>query len=508
MKTLRSQLIGLVTAGILGIWVLVAFAEYFNHDVATKVAKQLDSKDLVADVLPPPMYLIEMRLVLSQATEGTMTPVQARQELARLTKEYGEREKYWANASMPGLANGLFEQHHAAARPFVASAEAVLKAVEGGDQAALKGAMATAQEAYQAHRAVVDGTVAEATRFNAAVNAELLANQRVAAGLKLGFSLLVTALLMGLGCWVMRRVFASTGGEPSQVAAIARAVADGDLSVQVPVRSGDETSVMAAMARMCNHLKDAMGEIRIASDAISTGSQQIAGGNLDLSQRTESQASNLQQTASAMDQFSGTVQQTAEAANEATKLAQSASGVASRGAVVVQGVVTTMQDITQASRKIGEITAVIDGIAFQTNILALNAAVEAARAGEQGRGFAVVAGEVRLLAQRSASAAKEINALIGSNVQKVEQGARQVQEAGATMDEIVGQVKQVTNLIAEIGDATQEQTSGIGMVSGAMSELDGVTQQNAALVEESAAAAAALQRQAGELVGVVSRFRF
>jgi methyl-accepting chemotaxis protein len=236
---------------------------------------------------------------------------------------------------------------------------------------------------------------------------------------------------------------------------------------------------------------------------ISTGSQQIASSNLDLSERTERQSSNLQQTASAMEQFSGTVQHTAEAATEATKLAQPASKAAGRGASAVQYVVTTMNNITSSSRKIADVTSVIDGIAVQTNILALNAAVEAARAGEQDRGFAVVAGEVRSLAQRSAAAAKEISELIAGSVQSVDAGVKQVAAAGVTMTDIVYQAQRVTDLIGEIGHSTHEQTCCIGLVRNAVTELDSPTQQNAALVEESVAAVSSLREQAAQLVQTV-----
>jgi methyl-accepting chemotaxis protein len=233
----------------------------------------------------------------------------------------------------------------------------------------------------------------------------------------------------------------------------------------------------------------------------------VAGGNQDLSQRTEQTASSLQQAASSMTQLTGTVRQSAEAASQANQLADSASSVARRGGAVVGEVVSTMDQISTASRRIADIIGVIDGIAFQTNILALNAAVEAARAGEQGRGFAVVAGEVRSLAQRSAEAAKEIKSLIGSSVERVEAGSRLVQEAGGTMNEIVASVQRVSDIIGEISAAAGEQSSGIGQVSQSVTQLDAMTQQNAALVEQSAAAAESLREQSQRLSGLVSAFR-
>src|SRR5207249_10337976 len=239
---------------------------------------------------------------------------------------------------------------------------------------------------------------------------------------------------------------------------------------------------------------------------ISTASTEIAHGNADLSARTEQTASNLQQTASSMAQLTGTVRQSADAASQANQLASSASAVAQRGGEVVTQVVSTMDEITASSKKIADIIGVIDGIAFQTNILAWKAAVEAARAGEQGRGLAVVAGEVRSLAQRSAEAAKEIKALIGTSVDKVETGSKLVQDAGTTMNEIAS-VQRVSDIIGEITAASSEQSSGIGQVNTAVTQLDQMTQQNAALVEQSAAAAESLKEQARKLSGVVSTFR-
>jgi methyl-accepting chemotaxis protein len=259
---------------------------------------------------------------------------------------------------------------------------------------------------------------------------------------------------------------------------------------------------------MQNSLSRIVGEVRNSTDSIGTASQQIASGNQDLSARTEQAASNLQETAASMEQLTSTVRQSADAARQANQLAASAAEIAVRGGQVVGQVVTTMDEINHSSKKISDIIGVIDGIAFQTNILALNAAVEAARAGEQGRGFAVVAGEVRNLAQRSAEAAKEIKGLIGASVDKVEAGSKLVADAGQTMSEIVGSVQRVSDIIGEITAASGEQSDGIGQVNVAVTQLDQMTQQNAALVEESAAAAESLKDQAQRLAQVIQIFRF
>ena len=289
---------------------------------------------------------------------------------------------------------------------------------------------------------------------------------------------------------------------------VAEAVAEGDLRSDVAATGADEVSqLLRALHRMNDGLVNIVSRVRYSSDSIATGSSQIAVGNADLSQRTEEQASNLQQTAASMEQLTATVKQNADTARAATQIASSATAAAAEGGRVVGQVVSTMEEITQSSRKIVDIIGVIDGIAFQTNILALNAAVEAARAGEQGRGFAVVASEVRSLAQRSAAAAKEIKSLIGTSVSKVESGSHLVDEAGKSMAKIVTQVTRVNDLIGEISSASMEQSTGIGQIGDAVNQLDQVTQQNAALVEESAAAAESLKLQAAQLAQVVSVFK-
>ncbi|MDP9899218.1 methyl-accepting chemotaxis protein [Variovorax ginsengisoli] len=326
----------------------------------------------------------------------------------------------------------------------------------------------------------------------------------IARAVMVATALIAGALFFGIGHAVSRGVVLPIG----RAVKVAQAVASGDLTSQIDTRGTDETAqLLQALKAMNDSLILTVGSVRRSSESIATGSSQIASGNTDLSHRTETQASNLQQTATSMEELSSTVRNNADTARQASQLASSASDVAAKGGSVVAQVVGTMAEITQSSHKISEIIGVIDGIAFQTNILALNAAVEAARAGEQGRGFAVVASEVRSLAQRSASAAKEIKGLINDSVEKVLNGSRLVDNAGQTMEDIVAQVRRVTDLIGEISSATQEQTSGIELVSGAVAQLDQVTQQNAALVEESAAAAEGLKHQASELVSAVSVFR-
>ncbi|MBV8621989.1 MAG: HAMP domain-containing protein, partial [Herbaspirillum sp.] len=289
---------------------------------------------------------------------------------------------------------------------------------------------------------------------------------------------------------------------------VARRVAEGDLSTQVEVTSRDETGeLMAALKLMNENLRNIVGRVRQGTDTIHHAAGEIASGNLDLSARTEQQAGSLEETASAMEELTTTVRQNADNARQATQLASTASGIAVQGGSVVHQVVDTMADINASSRQIVDIIAVIDGIAFQTNILALNAAVEAARAGEQGRGFAVVASEVRSLAQRSASAAREIKTLIHDSVGKIENGSTLVQQAGSTMEDVVASVQRVNTIIAEISRASQEQSTGLEEINRAITQMDESTQQNAALVEQAAAAAQAMRDQAVQLQEAVGVFK-
>jgi methyl-accepting chemotaxis protein len=330
---------------------------------------------------------------------------------------------------------------------------------------------------------------------------------------KVIFTAAIAAVVAGLilGCGlafsILKGVLGELGGEPRDAAMVARRVAAGDLTTRIELKSAGENSIMAALQQMQLNLASVIGSVRQNAEGVATASTQIAMGNTDLSQRTEEQASALQQTATTIDHFGTTVSTNADNAKLANQLASSASQVATKGGEVVKQVVDTMKGIDESSKRIAEIIGVIDGIAFQTNILALNAAVEAARAGEQGRGFAVVATEVRSLAGRSADAAKEIKSLIGASVERVEHGTLLVDEAGRTMEEVVHSIQRVTDVVGEISAASTAQNTGVSQIGQAVNQLDQTTQQNAALVEESAAAAQSLDQQARELVAAVSVFK-
>ena len=320
-------------------------------------------------------------------------------------------------------------------------------------------------------------------------------------------ALVLGALLLVIGLLISRGILKQLGCEPAIAAAITHRIADGDLAVDVPLKPGDDSSLLHAIQSMRDRFARIVGEVRMGSESVATASGEIAQGNNDLSSRTEQQASALEATASSMEELSATVKQNADNASQANQLAQSASTVAIQGGNVVNQVVETMKGINESSRKISDIIQVIDGIAFQTNILALNAAVEAARAGEQGRGFAVVASEVRSLAGRSADAAKEIKALINASVERVEHGSTLVDQAGSTMTEVVSSIRRVTDIMGEISAASREQSTGVSQVGLAVTRMDQTTQQNAALVEEMAAAAGSLRSQAQELVQTVAIFK-
>ena len=384
------------------------------------------------------------------------------------------------------------------------SAARIMLEMEEGDPQAVVGKM---QSTLATLNADLEKTQAKAKEQFAAGIEHSAANVSRVLWTMIFTAVVVVAALALVSWFVVRTIWQQLGGEPEYAREIARAVAAGDLAMDIRTDARDTASLLVALKDMRARLATMVAEIKSSAETIAVASAEIASGNADLAGRTESQAASLERTARAMDELTGAVRQNAANANEANTLVVNATDIATRGGQVVGGVVATMGDINTSAKKIVEIISVIDGIAFQTNILALNAAVEAARAGEQGRGFAVVASEVRNLAQRSAAAAKEIKGLIAASSSDVEAGSKLVSEAGATMDEVLASVARVTDIMADISAASLEQTSGIEQVNRAIGEMDESTQQNAALVEEASAATQALQDQAAQLARAVRLFR-
>jgi len=468
------------------------------------------SKDLTPKVVS--LYDIQKgRNVVARATRNMILvsdPTEVQKEAARITearKDISDRmNKLEADIKSDAGKASLGKLLEARAG-YVAQLSKFLELAAAGNhdagKALLMGDMRTAQQAYftaldsqiKLQDNLMDKAAAEAAA--AISHVKTVTTTAVLASL-------AVAVLMAL--WIIRSITAPL----NQAVAISRAVASGDLSTQFEANGKSETGLLlAALKDMQSHLIQVVSNVRDGSDSVATASAEIAHADLDLSARTEGQASSLEQTSASMEQLSTNVRQNADNARKANQLAMSASTVAIKGGEVVAQVVDTMKGINESSRKISDIISVIDGIAFQTNILALNAAVEAARAGEQGRGFAVVASEVRSLAGRSAEAAKEIKSLINASVERVEHGTVLVDQAGSTMTEVVSSIRHVTDIMGEISAASTEQSDGVSQVGEAVAQMDQMTQQNAALVEEMAAAAGSLKSQAQELVRTVAVFK-
>ena len=417
----------------------------------------------------------------------------------------GELLELMKNSSATEAEHALMQEIHRAA---TAALPLVLRAAKEGQEGANMEAAMTLMQDVRPREAVWRGKVNELVALEQQLNQQSYQEARrgQARAMSTAAVLVVTAIVLGtlLG-W---RITRSVRRPIEQAVGVAERIAAGDLTCRVENGADDETGrLLRAVATMQERLRGVVAQIRESVDSIRGASADVASGNMDLSRRTETAAASLQQTASSLGQLTGNVRMNAQAAAEANRLATSAAGIAQRGGDAVDAVVTTMSAIGASSRKIADITSVIDGIAFQTNILALNAAVEAARAGEQGRGFSVVAAEVRALAKRSAEAAKEIKELIAASNANVDQGARLVADAGSTMVEVVSSVGTVTHIIAEITSASSEQASGIDQINTSIARLDNMTQQNAALVEQSSAAAESLKAQAAVLGDLVAVFR-
>ena len=471
----------------------------------------VQGKDLIADILPPPEYIIESYLVSLQLTNATDKAEQdaLAARLKTLKNEYDARHEFWLKEDLDSSLKDLFlNQAHVPAIAFYKTAfDEFVPAVQKQDKDAAAAAMARMKQSYETHRKAIDQVVQITSKRNE--SDEMFAREKVSSASWLMLAIFIISLgaAIVVAAVIMRQLLVRLGGEPEYAVEISRRIAAGDLSMNIDVNEDNRGSLLCSIKMMQEMLAKTVLQIQIASETVRTGAEQIASGNLDLSARTETQAHSLGQAASSMEEQTATIRLNADNASQANNLAVTASEAALKGGTVMTQVVDTMGRINTSSKQIVDIIGVIEGIAFQTNILALNAAVEAARAGEQGRGFAVVAAEVRNLAQRSASAAKEIKVLIDNSVDQVRIGAQLVDQAGATMEEIVAGVKHVTDIIGEITSASREQISGFERINGTIVDMDQATQHNAALVEETAAAAASLREQTDNLVKAARVFR-
>jgi len=475
-----------------------------NGDLYAKIVQK---KDLIADVLPPPNFVVETHMVALQLLESEGNdPAEFNkltERLKVLKAEYETRHNYWVDQQLaPELKDAFINKAHAPVMGYYKLVQDdLVGAIKAKDMESARVAFSKANLAFIQHRDAIDQVVKMATQL--ATDTEAQAAQTINWSNILLLAMFVVVLAL---CLTVALIISNGIVKPlSETVQVAQKFAQGDLTVHINDMGKSELGQLnLALRNMQQSLVNLVRNIQSGSKQVANASAEIASGNHDLSARTESQASSLEETASSMEELGATVRQNADNARTANQLAQSASSVAVRGGEVVAQVVDTMKGINDSSRKISDIISVIDGIAFQTNILALNAAVEAARAGEQGRGFAVVAGEVRSLAQRSAEAAKEIKTLISASVDRVELGSKLVDEAGNTMQEVVASIRRVTDIMGEISAASTEQSMGVTQVGDAVTQMDQVTQQNAALVEEMAAAASSLKTQAEELLNTVN----
>ena len=474
-----------------------------------------DTHDIATNWLPSVHILGEMRATANRlrASEVGLALSESPEEKARLAQDVlavgkilADQEKVYAPMVTPQEVKTYEEFKQSREAYLKVQAQLLAQAKEGGVAQAdtAKLLYGDSQKAFIAMAETI-GRLAKINTDGAdkAYKASQVSYDAARAMVGAGLALAV-AVAVALGWWITRLITVPV----DEAVRATREIANGNLAVSLSVRSRDEIGqLLQGLIEMRDKLAAVVSEVRSNAEGVATASAEIAQGNSDLSGRTESQASALEETAASMEQLGSTVRQNADNARQANQLALNASTVATHGGEVVAQVVDTMRGINDSSRRIADIIGVIDGIAFQTNILALNAAVEAARAGEQGRGFAVVAGEVRSLAQRSADAAKEIKSLITASVERVEQGSQLVDQAGTTMEEVVTAIRRVTDIMGEISAASSEQASGVAQVGEAVTQMDHATQQNAALVEQSAAAAASLNQQAQDLVGAVAVFR-
>ncbi len=505
MKSVAKSLslIGLV--GSLAALLVLAQALWSFDAFNASAQRALVAKDVVADILPPPLYLVEMRLVLSQAVEQTLPLQQAHKEFERLAAEYRSRTEHWTSYPPFGLEKLLLGPQHAAAQAFMANARTeVLSRLNTGDAAAARAALQKAHELYLAHRSAVDASVKASSDVADESMASFASERRQGMARMIGLTLTLVGLTAALVVHARKAILAPLRVCLEQ----ANTVAAGDLSQRIAAeRSDDFGALQRALSHMAQELSRMVAEVRDGTLGLTQTSEQISRGNSALAGRTDTQYSSVQQAVASMQCMSQSVRESVDDAQAANELAQQASALTADFGAAVGRLVLTMGDIRGSSTRIENIIGVIDSIAFQTNILALNAAVEAARAGEQGRGFAVVAAEVRGLATRSAEAAREIKGLILSSAQKIESGHQIATKAGQSVEQVVGQVQEVTALMSRICAASQTQRQGVDQLNQAVQRLDSAAQENASLVQDTSMAADKLREQAERLNRAVASFR-
>ncbi len=504
-----ALIVGIFSAGFL----LSGYAAFLaldklavNGPVYQRIA---NGKDLVADILPPPEYIVEsyqVALEIAAAPDGPRGELLER--LRRLEADYVARHAFWEKQGLEAaVAQPLLDASYRPATAFYALADTEFaEAAKAGDEPRLRAVLKNMKAAYEEHRSAIDTAVQAVNLRNEADEAD--ARKEIGSAGRLLLAIFAGALALGIAvaAVIVRGLLGEFGGEPHDAVAITRRIASGDLGSAIALRKSDDSSLLFSMKAMQQVLGGTVAGIQRAVDSVRIGAQEIASGNMDLSSRTEHHASALEETAATLENLGRNVQQTAVSATHANALSRAASSCAASGRDAMTRVEDMMNSVHASSKRIAEITVEVDGIAFQTNILALNAAVEAARAGPQGAGFAVVAGEVRNLAQRSAVASKTIKKLIDEAAREVAGGQSLVHDAGATMREIADSIDQVSDTIAAISAAAMEQSAGLAEVNIAVAAMEQVTQQNAALVEESAAAAGSLNEQADTLARLAARF--
>jgi len=504
--TLGVALLALIVVGAFGLWRLSQAQQRFElvqTNIIPSTKELTDAKDNVSNL----RRLAYGYLVTADNASRAATA----QEIAEMDKSVDRHLATYERDDIADETDRKFLQADKAAfAAYQSIRQGFFDKIKAGDQDGAKSMLAnggTQFEAAKALKAAFDNHNVYNEKLSHDLHDTNNAASSNAFSLILSCIVIAVVLSAGLGVLLLRTLMRALGAEPDILSEVTQRVASGDLSPVPGAHQAPAGSVLASMGEMQGSLVKLIGQVRIAAESIASGSSQIAAGNVDLSSRTEEQAASLEETAASMEELTSTVKQNSDSAQQASGLAATASSVAQKGHAVVMQVVSTMEDISQSSTKIADITGLIEGIAFQTNILALNAAVEAARAGEQGRGFAVVASEVRSLAQRSSSAAKEIKELIATSGQKVRDGSVLAEDAGETMAEVTQAVARVTDIMQEIAAASGEQSRGIEQVNQAITQMDEVTQQNAALVEEAAAASQSLEDQGRRLNESISFFR-